>query len=130
MPGFESIMGLQFENLIINNRFSLYHILQINPADVVYDNPFFQTKTKKQDGCQIDFLIQTKLNTLYVIEIKFSKNPVGLSVIESVKAKIKRLSLPKNRVCIPVLIHVNGVTNQLIDENYFYSIINFSDFLN
>jgi AAA+ ATPase superfamily predicted ATPase len=129
ISGFESIMGLQFENLVINNRFSLYQSLNINPADVVYDNPYFQTTTKNQDGCQIDFLIQTKINTLYVIEIKFSRNPMGLKIIESVKEKIKRLNLPKQMVCIPVLIHVNGVTDQLVAENYFYSIIDFGSFL-
>ncbi|OGV51020.1 MAG: ATPase [Legionellales bacterium RIFCSPHIGHO2_12_FULL_42_9] len=128
-PGWESIMGLQFENLVVNNRLDLYQALNINPADVVYDNPYFQTKTKKQLGCQIDFLIQTKLNTLYIIEIKFSRNPIGLNVIESVKDKISRLSLPKNMVCIPVLIHVNGVSEPLVAENYFYAIINFASLL-
>ena len=127
--GWESIMGLQFENLVINNRFDLYQVLNINPADVIYDNPYFQTTTKKQLGCQIDFLIQTKLNTLYIIEIKFSKNPVGLNVIESVKEKINRLSLPKKMVCIPILIHVNGVSEPLAAENYFYSIVDFSSLL-
>ena len=32
-------------------------------------------------------------------------------------------------VCIPVLIHVNGVSDQLMAENYFYSIIDFGSFL-
>lgn len=129
LPGWESIMGLQFENLVVSNRFDLYRCLNINPADVVYDNPYFQTTTKIQLGCQIDFLIQTRLNTLYVIEIKFSKNQIGLNVVESVKEKINRLNLPKNMVCIPVLVHVNGISEQLVAENYFYSIIDFGSFL-
>ena len=129
LPAWESIMGLQFENLIVNNRHELYGVLNIRSEDVIYDNPYFQRKTKKKQGCQIDFMIQTRLNTIYVIEIKFSKNPIGRNVIDAVKEKINRICLPKNRVCLPVLIHVNGVSENLIAENYFHSIIEFGRFL-
>jgi len=129
VPGWESIMGLQFENLVVNNRHELYRVLGIKPENVIYDNPYFQNQTKRQHGCQIDFLIQTTINTLYIIEIKFSKKPIGRSVIDAVKEKINRISLPKNMVCLPILIHVNGVSEQVIDENYFHSIIEFGQFL-
>jgi len=125
LPGWDTIMGLQFENLIVNNRHELYKALSIKPEDVVYDNPYFQKKTKQQQGCQIDFLIQTRLNTLYVIEIKFSKSSIGRGVIDAVKEKIARINLPKNMVCIPILIHVNGVSKPVVAENYFYSVIDF-----
>lgn len=130
ISGWETIMGLQFENLVANNRHELYPLLNINPEDVLYDNPYFQRKTKRQEGCQIDFLIQTRMNALYVVEIKFSKNAIGRSVIDSVKDKINKITLPKNRVCLPVLIHVNGVSDNLIAENYFHSIINFGELIN
>jgi hypothetical protein len=129
LPGWETIMGLQFENLVVNNRLELYKSLNIKPEDIVFDNPFFQRATKTRPGCQIDFLIQTRINTLYVIEIRFSKNHIGVNVIHDVKEKIDRIEVPKNMVCIPVLINVNGVTEQLIAENYFYSIIDFGSFL-
>ena len=32
-----------------------------------------QTKTSTQRGCQIDYLIQTKINTLFICEFKFKK---------------------------------------------------------
>ena len=48
-------MGLQFENLVLNNRTQIYDILGINPSEIEYDNPFLQTKTKAREGCQIDF---------------------------------------------------------------------------
>ena len=129
LPGWETIMGLQFENLVVNNRHELYRVLNIKPEDVVYDNPYFQMKTKRQQGCQIDFLIQTRINTLYIIEIKFSKNAIGRGVIDEVQEKIKRIGLPKNMVCLPILVHVNGVSEQVISENYFNSIISFGQFL-
>jgi len=129
LPGWESIMGLQFENLVINNRHEIYKLLNINPGDVVYDNPFFQKKTLRQKGCQIDFLIQTKHKTLYVFEIKFSKNTLKRDVIDEVKEKISRISTPRGVAVLPILVHVNDVADSVIEEDYFYSVINFSNFL-
>ncbi|GAG32980.1 unnamed protein product, partial [marine sediment metagenome] len=100
-----------------------------NPEDVIYDNPFFQRKTTRQKGCQIDFMIQTKFKTLFVFEIKFSRNTIQRSVIDSVKEKIARLSIPRGMAMLPVLIHVNEVSSGVVDEDYFYSIINFSELL-
>ncbi len=129
LSGWETIMGLQFENLVVNNRHELYSALNIKPEDVVYDNPYFQNKTKKQDGCQIDFLIQTKINILYVVEVRFSKNHIGSKVISDVKEKIQNINLPKNMVCLPVLVHVNGVSEQVLNGSYFHAIIDFGDYL-
>ena len=97
---------------------------------MIYDNPFFQKKTLRQKGCQIDFLIQTKFKILYVFEIKFSRNLIKRQVIDDVKEKIHRISIPRGIAIFPVLIHVNGVSDTIYDEDYFYSIIDFSDLLN
>jgi uncharacterized protein len=129
LPGWETIMGLQFENLVVNNRDELYKLLKINPDDVIYDNPFFQKKTSRQKGCQFDFLIQTKHKTLYVFEIKFSKNTIKSQVINEVKEKIKRISAPKGIAVLPVLIHVNGVSESIVEDGFFHSIIDFSELL-
>ena len=80
-------------------------------------------------SCQIDFLIQTKFNTLYVIEIKFSRNKVGCQIIEAMQEKINRLKLPRNTAALPVLVHVNGVSDNLEQAGYFHHIINFGDLL-
>ena len=75
LPGWYTMLGLQIENLVISNRHLIKDALQIHPNDVISDNPFFQKKTTKQQGCQIDYLIQTKYNTLYICEVKYSKKP-------------------------------------------------------
>jgi AAA+ ATPase superfamily predicted ATPase len=129
LSGWEGIMGLQFENLVVNNRHELYAALNIKPEDVVYDNPYFQRPTKRQAGVQIDFLIQTKHNTLYIIEIKFSKNKVANKVIDEVKRKIEKINLPSNKVCLPILVHVNGVSEPVAKAGYFYDIIAFNEML-
>lgn len=129
LPEWNTIMGLQFENLVLNNKQLVQEALAINPDEIVSDNPFFQKKTAKRQGCQIDYMIQTQYNTLYICEIKFSRNPIGTPVIFDVQQKIDRLNRPKSFSCRPVLIHVNGVTNDLLENDYFAKIINMSDFL-
>ena len=45
------------------------------------------------------------------------------------KNKIANLAIPKNISCRPVLNHVNGVTEDVLDERYFAEIIDFSQLL-
>lgn len=128
-PAWTTIMGIQFENLVLNNFHKIYELLQIDPKDVLYDNPFFQRSTKSRPGCQVDYLIQMKYQTLFVVEIKFSKEPIGMSVIKEMEEKCKRISRPKSFSLRPILIHVNGVTDPLLESDYFSHIIDFSQFL-
>lgn len=129
LPGWSSIMGLQIENLILNNKNLIKDALNLFPSEVVCDNPFFQRKNSKQKGCQVDYLIQTKLNALYVCEIKFSRHEISTSIIEEMRKKIAQIKIPKNFSYWPVLIHVNGVHDQVEDSGYFAKIINFADLI-
>lgn len=129
LPGWETIIGLQFENLVLNNLKQLCKILQIEMRDIVMAGSFFQRATKRKKGCQIDLLIQARYNTLYLCEIKFSAAEIGSSVIEEVEKKIKNLSCPKSYSIRPVLVHVNGVNRGVIERGFFNQIVNFSDFL-
>lgn len=124
----ESVMGLQFENLVINNLKSLCKILRIELLEIVNAGPFFQRKTQRQKGCQIDLMIQTKQNTLYVCEIKFSSSLVQASVIEEVEKKINNLSIPKGFSIRTVLLHVNGVCKAILESEKFNNIIDLSRF--
>ncbi len=128
LPGWESVMGLQFENLVINNLKRLCKILRIELLEIANAGPFFQRATKRRKGCQIDLMIQTKHNTLYICEIKFSTSEVRSSVIEEMERKIERLSLPKGFSIRPVLIHVNGVSQLVKESELFNDIVDFSEF--
>jgi len=129
LPQWATMMGFQFENLVLMNRRLLQETLRIRPEEIASENPYFQKETKQHKQCQIDYLVQTRHHTLYVCEIKFSKNPIGVEVIAEVQEKIRRLKYPKGFSTRPVLIHVNGVTEDVIDECYFSDIVDFSAFL-
>ncbi|WP_237342888.1 hypothetical protein [Wolbachia endosymbiont of Folsomia candida] len=55
LPEWHTIIGLQFENLVLNNRKSILNILRAD--GIVSENPFFQRKTGNIAGCQIDYMI-------------------------------------------------------------------------
>ncbi len=129
LPGWSSIMGFQFENLVLSNRQLIWKQLGLSAADIVNDGAYFQKATKQQLGCQIDYLIQTRYNNLFVCEVKFSRNEIKMSIIDEVQQKIARLKLPKHFSCFPVLIHVNSVSDGVLDANYFTKIIDFACFL-
>lgn len=129
LPGWESIMGLQFENLVLKNRKKIKNLLGIKSSDVIIDNPHFQRKTTLQEGCQIDYLIQTRFQLLFPCEIKFSKNEIKSDIINEMRKKLDKFSLPKGFALSPVLIHVNGVDESIIESGYFSHIIDFSSLL-
>lgn len=128
-PGWESLMGLQFENLVAHNRKALWNLLNLSPDEIVMDGPFFQNPTARQSGCQIDYLIQTRFHNLYLCEVKFSRNPIGQKIINEMEEKRKRLKMPKFFSIRPVLIHVNGVEESVLDEGYFDKVIDFGKLL-
>jgi AAA+ ATPase superfamily predicted ATPase len=129
LPGWDQVIAFQFENLVLNNQRKVVDILKIPSEELVFYNPYFQNATRTHRECQIDILIQTRFNSVYICEIKYWKSPIGRAIIEEVQEKIDRLQLPRNYSYRPVLIHVNGVHEDVVNSGYFSSIIDFSQML-
>lgn len=129
LPGWSVVMGLQFENLVVNNVLQLLPLLKLERGDVVMAGPYFQRSSVRGEGCQIDLLIQTRFHTLFVVEIKFSSGEIGISVIEEVREKIRRLKIPKGVSIRPVLVVVNGASSSVHEENFFDFILPFDTLL-
>lgn len=127
--GWYSILGLQFENLVINNGFLLQKILGIPMDEVNFSAPYLQTARSRRKGCQIDYLIQTKFNTLYLCEVKFKQGKIGREVISEMKDKLQSFQVPKGFSIRPILIHVNGVDESVVDSGFFARVVDFSEFL-
>lgn len=125
--GFDSFMGFQLENLICNNRQSLIEYLRLTEAQIINDGPYYQSKTTAQEGCQIDYLIHTRFNTLYVIEIKFCSGEIKKSVIKDIQTKIDKLNLPNKIVAIPVLLYVDELPHSLSQSEFFGATIDIEE---
>ncbi len=129
MPGFETHMGLQLEALLLQNRPLLLQKLGISPVDIVRSGPYRQTKTTTQQGCQIDYLVQSKTNSLFICEFKFKKREISSDIITDCHEKISRLKTPKGFAKVAALFHLSGVTSTVATNPYFYRIVDIADFL-
>jgi len=127
LPGFSIMMGLQLENLVLNNLHSVLEKLNIPMASVISASPYFQNSTRRQQACQIDLLIQTR-SALYVCEVKFMKK-IGIDIISTLTEKISRLTYPRHLSIRPVLIHLGTLSQHIIDDCYFDHILNMESML-
>lgn len=125
--GFASIMGLQMESLLIQNRELI--LKSINIQHPIMDNPYIQRPTVKKPGCQIDYLIQATTNNLYLCEFKFRQTYLGRETIEEVQEKIKRLIIPRGTAIVPVLFYMGELRESILTSNFFYKIIDLCDLL-
>lgn len=127
--GFEAHMGLQLEYLLLQNRKLLLKAIGIPACDVVCDGPYRQFHTVKMQGCQIDYLVQTMMNSLFLCEFKFKRRELGVEVVEAMQEKIQALKIPRGYAAVPVLFHVGSVTTSVYDQGFFYRLIDIGDFL-
>jgi len=104
-------------------------MLNVSAEEVVMDGPFFQSPTTKQQGCQIDYMIQTRFHTLYLCEVKFKKDKIEKKILDEMEEKRTRLIIPRHFSIRPILIHVNGVDESVLDAGYFDKTIDFSQLL-
>lgn len=114
----DTIRGYQFENLVLENYEFLIKKIGINRSEILQYGPYFQTKTKRREGCQIDLMFLCKNNYIYICEVKF-KEKLGIEIVAEVEKKVAKLNLPKNFSIRPVLIYNGHLSSELEKSNYF-----------
>ena len=125
LPGWDSILGMQFENLILGALPSLVAKLHLDNSRILSMSPYRKFPTDQERGCQIDCLIQTT-RSLYVVEIKRQKE-IGKNIIEEVEGKVRRLSYDHRLSVRPVLVYDGCLSPLVSDENYFAATIPAAD---
>jgi hypothetical protein len=122
LPDWNTVMGLQFENLVVNNAMSLLPFLHVGNVVIESAAPYRNTRrgTDAGSGCQIDLLIQTP-RTAYVVEIK-RRREIGTEVIDDVERKIKRLPLRKGMTPRPVLVY-EGELHPAVEASGFFDAV-------
>lgn len=48
LPGWDAMIGLQFENLVLANRHHIKQELHLDQTDIIYNNPYFQRTTGRR----------------------------------------------------------------------------------
>ena len=136
LPQWGTVLGLQFENLVLNNAEDLIVRLGLDRSLVLSCASYRKTADRtraasvagdEDRGCQIDLLIQLK-QAMYVVEVK-RKDKIDASVVEAVKQKIRRLPNPRELSVRPVLVYDGKLSASVTESGYFVAVIKASDLL-
>lgn len=127
LPEWDTVVGLQFENLVINNVQPLAQLLRLGPTPLLAAAPYTQRPTVRKKGCQIDLLMRTK-HSLYVVEIKHRRS-IGTSVIDEVRDKVDRLPTSRATSIRTALIYAGQLDPKVAEEGYFDFLIPFAQLL-
>ncbi|MGK5083437.1 ATP-binding protein [Bdellovibrionota bacterium FG-1] len=107
------ILGLQFENLVLNHLSEVLKALQIPSSLVVSASPYFQRATAKNKGAtQVDLLIQCRNDLWYLCEIKFQKK-IPSKVIAEVQNKLHLIKKPKKIMLRTALIYYGELSPEV-----------------
>ena len=130
LEGWNAVMGLQFENLVVNNYGSLIPHLHLTNVLLTSAAPYrkLPVPSHRQRGCQIDLLIQSR-RTLYIVEIK-RMSEIGRGIIEEVDAKVRCLKARPNVSVRTALVYDGHLAPIVEADGYFDAIIPFRRLLN
>lgn len=127
LPEWDTVLGLQFENLVLNNIQSLVRLLQLGRAPLLAAAPYAQRPTLRKKGCQVDLLIRTK-HSVYVVEIKHRRT-IDSSVIDEVREKVLRLPVDRGISIRTAVVYEGQLDTRVEEEGYFDFLIPFARLL-
>jgi uncharacterized protein len=123
----DTVVGLQFENLVLENLEALLAKIGLAQVPVLNTGPYFQAKTQLSPGCQIDLLLRTK-QSVYVFEVKFRRK-IELSVVADVQKKIERLKIDRFLSVRSGLIYQGELDPEIERSDFFDHLVPFERLL-
>jgi uncharacterized protein len=123
--GLDSYFGLAFERLCMRNLPRVLENLGIDLHQVLGFGPFFRQPGRgsgASEGAQIDVLVRRRGDVLTLLECKLSARPVGTSVLDEVRRKIRVLKAPSTHTVERVLLAPGGVTSGVVNSGFFHRI--------
>lgn len=127
LAGWETVLGLQFENLILNNLPALAPRLGLGSSVVTSAAPYYRKGRRKGEGVQIDLLVQTA-KSVCVVEIKRRKR-IRDTVESEVCDKLNRLKLKPTVSKRTAIVYEGELPQTVVDNGFFDFIIPVSELL-
>lgn len=127
LPGWDAILGLQFENLVLNNVVSLIPKLHLAGVQILSAAPYRRKSSTAGHGLQIDLLIQMR-KSMCIVEIKH-KNEIGHEVEDEVAEKLKRLNAPRDLNLRTALVYCGHLAKTVQNSGFFDAIVPFEALL-
>ena len=127
LPGWETILGLQFEALVLNHATEFFSGLGLDRSLVLSAAPWSKAAGAGRRGCQIDLLVQTRRSAM-AVEIK-RRREIGREVIDEVERKVAALKVRKGVAVRTALIYAGQLSPGVEADGYFGSVVSAEDFL-
>ena len=120
-------MGLQFENLVLNNFQTLARRIGLVGKGVESVAPYFRRGRTAGNGVQIDMLVQLP-KSVYLVEVK-RMNTIPVAVEQVVQRKIDRLPLKKGMSVRTVLVYDGELAPELEEDGFFDHLVSMDELL-
>ena len=149
LDGWESVMGLAFENLVVNNWPQLLKPLHLDAAQVVSAAPWRRAGSRKKEtaekgkrkgargktdttvqdrkGVQVDLLLQTR-RSVCVIEVK-RRREIGREVVDEVAEKVRRIPVRDGMSVRTALVYEGDLAPVVEADGWFDAIVPFRQLL-
>ena len=150
LDGWESVMGLAFENLVVNNASMLLGPLHLSSATVVSAAPWRRAGRRKETagkgarkgarkaagrgarkedrkGVQVDLLLQTR-RSVCIVEIK-RRREIGREIVDEVAEKVRRVPVRKGMSVRTALVYEGDLAPIVEADGYFDAIVPFRQLL-
>lgn len=123
-----AVMGLQFENLVVNHYAELLPHLHLGGAVITSAAPYRKIgRRDRNKGCQVDLLLQAE-NMLYFVEAK-RQQKIEASVVREVDEKIRRVSRPTGVSARAALVYDGELAPSIETDGYFDAVVPFAKLL-
>ena len=117
LPGWDAMLGLQFECLVYNNLREIVRRIGLDQTLILSAAPYVQNPTTRSAGCQIDLLIQTR-RMFYVVEVK-RRESIGEWVVAEVEDRLSKLKVLRTVSVVPVLVYDGNLSKRVLADGYF-----------
>ena len=130
LEGLDGVMGLAFENLVVNNYASLLPLFHLNGTLVTAAGAYRRHPAKGKrgkPGVQVDLMLQTR-RSLWFVEIK-RKHEIGRDIETEVDRKVAAIRRPEGVSAKTALVYDGHLSPVAKADGYFDAIIPFKDLL-
>ncbi len=130
LEGYDSVMGLAFENMVVNNYRHLIRLLHLEGLVITSAGPYMRRAgggSRGRKGCQVDLLIQTR-RTMCIVEVKRMRE-IGREIIGEVDRKVRAIKRPHGVSVRTALVYDGHVAPIVKADGYFDAIVPFTSLL-
>ena len=128
LPGWRTIMGLQFENMVVNNVNALLPLLQLDGQRILAAAPYALRGDALADkGLQVDLLIQTQ-GAVMLVEVKH-RQKIEVEVVEEVARKVRLFPKRRNVSLRTALVYEGDLAPSVRTSGSFDRLVPFAELL-